>query len=128
MAKPKLPIRRILNLNQPAVTFLKLIGLFAVATPAVLYGSLLFWEQPAIHIVLRRMMEISFTIGAVLFVILAGLIAVEQVQDHFFDLRYQKHRDRKLPLANGNFECQYCGSQQVKEKDKTCRVCGKDLK
>jgi hypothetical protein len=105
-----------------------MIGLFAVAIPAVLYGILLFWKQPEVSLFLRSMLETSFTIGAVLFVILAGLIAVEQVQDHSFDLRYRKHRDRKLPLANGNFECQYCGNQQVKEKDKTCRVCGKDLK
>jgi len=105
-----------------------MIGLCAVVIPAVLYCALLLLKQPEINIILRSMIQISFTIGATLFVILIGLIAVEQVQDHYFDVQYQKNRDRKLPLADGNYECQYCGNQKVKESDKTCRVCGKELK
>lgn len=121
-------MRRILDLNQVGMTFLKLVGLFALVIPAVLYGILLSWKQPEIHLMLHSLMKISFTIGSVLFVILIGLMTVEQVQDHYFDLHYQKTRDRKLPLANGNYECQYCGNQKVKENDKNCWVCGKEIK
>jgi len=121
-------MRRILNLNQPGTVFLKGIGLFIVVIPAVLYCTLFLLSGAEIAIVLRGMIRISFAIGASLFVILLALIIVEQIQDYHIDVQYQNNRDRKLPLANGNYECQYCGNQKVKENDKTCRVCGKELK
>lgn len=120
-------MRRILNLNQPSVTFLKMIGLFAVVIPAVLDCALLLLKQPEIRILLRSLVNISFTIGAILFVLLTGLIIVEQIQDHYIDVQYQKNRGRKVPLDNGNYECQYCGNRKMQEKDKICEVCGKEL-
>jgi hypothetical protein len=121
-------MRRVLNLNGPSRIFLRLIGLFAILIPAVFYSVLHVVKQPEINFILRSIMQTSFTIGAVLFAILLGLIVVEQIQDHYIDMQYQKNRDRKRPLADGNYECQYCGNRGVKENDKTCRVCGKELR
>ncbi len=121
-------MRRILNLNQPGAVFVKMIGLFVVVIPAVLYGILLLWNRTEIVRPLRSLIRISFTVGALIFVILLILIIAEQIQDRYIDVQYQKNRDRKLPLADGNYECQYCGNQKVKKNDKTCLVCGKELK
>ncbi len=121
-------MRRILNLNQPSAVFVKMIGLFVVVIPAVLYGILLLWNRTEIVRPLRSLIRISFTVGALIFVILLILIIAEQIQDRYIDVQYQKNRDRKLPLADGNYECQYCGNQKVKRNDKTCLVCGKELK
>lgn len=121
-------MRRILNLNQPGATFLKLMGLFIVGIPAVLYCAPLLVGKPEITIVLRSMIGISFTIGVFIFVLLLVLIIVEHIQDRYIDVQYQKTRAQKLPLADGNYECQYCGNQKVKENDKTCQVCGRELK
>jgi len=54
-------MRRILNLNQPGIVFVKIIGLFIVVIPVLLYCTV------------------------------------------------------------------YCGNQKVKESDKTCWVCGREL-
>ncbi len=121
-------IRRALNLNQPSAVFLKLIGLFLALIPSVLYCASLFLSKADIIGALHNMIRISFVIGASVAAIFLILVIVEQIQDRNIDLLYQKNRDRKLPLADGNYECQYCGNQKVKENDKTCLVCGKELK
>lgn len=121
-------MRRILNLNQIGVTLLKVIGLVVVVIPAILYGTSLLVQDTKLTDILLHGIKVSFAIGALVFVSLLALIVVEQIQDHVFDLHYQKNKDQKLPLANGNYECQYCGNQRVKESDKTCPVCGKELK
>lgn len=122
-------MRRVLNLNHPGTIFVKIIGLFAVAIPTVLYGILLLWNEPEIvRTLLLSMIRISFGIAAFVLIVLLVLIAAEQIQDHYIDVQYQKNRDRKLLLANGNYECQYCGNQKIKESDKTCPVCGRELK
>ncbi|HLO17615.1 MAG TPA: zinc ribbon domain-containing protein [Anaerolineales bacterium] len=122
-------MRRVLNLNHPGTIFVKIIGLFAVAIPTVLYGILLLWNEPEIvRTLLLSMIRISFGIAAFVLIVLLVLIAAEQIQDHYIDVQYQKNRDRKLLLANGNYECQYCGNQKIKESDKTCPVCGRELR
>lgn len=121
-------MRRVLNLNQPSTVFLKLMGVFIFMIPAVLYCTLLLLNDAKISDVLRPTIEISFAIGASVFVVLLVLIIAEQIQDHYIDVQYQKNRGQKLPLAGGKYECQYCGNQKVKENDKTCLVCGRELK
>lgn len=121
-------MRRMLNLNQPSIVFAKIVGLFIVVIPALLYGISLLSDRVEIVNILLRAIKISFAIGASVLVVLLLLIIVEQIQDHYFDVAYQKSRGTKLLLANGNYECQYCGNRQVKENDKTCQVCGRELK
>jgi hypothetical protein len=120
-------MRRILNLNQSGFLFVKLIGLFSVAIPAVLYG-LSFLLSGAIVSILLKMTKVSFGIALLIFVVFLVLLIVEQIQDHFIDVQYQKNQSHKLPLSDGSYECQYCGNRNVKKNDKTCGVCGRVLK
>jgi hypothetical protein len=120
-------MRRILNLNQPGIVFVKMIGLFIVVIPVLFYCILLLLNDMEITGILLGVIRVSFAIGILAFVVLLVLIAVEQIQDHYIDVQYQKNRGRRLPLVNGNFECQYCGNQNVKENDKNCPICGKEL-
>jgi hypothetical protein len=111
------------------MVFVKIFGLFAVAIPILLYCVLLWVSDvELIRTYLLTAIRVSFAIGILGFVVLLVLIIAEQIQDHYIDIQYQKSRDRKLPLADGNFECQYCGNQKVTENDKTCWVCGRALK
>lgn len=121
-------MRRILNLNQPAVIFVKLILLFIIAIPAVLYGAVLLAArtQP-IQAFLLSAIRISFAVGILISVVLVILIAAEQIQDHYIDQSYQKKRGQKIQLPGGNYECQFCGNREVKEYDQICRVCGREL-
>ncbi len=121
-------IRRALNLNQPSAVFLKLIGLFLALIPSILYCASLFLGDVEIIGALHNMIRVSFVIGASVAAVLLVLVILEQIQDRNIDLLYQKNRDQKLPLADGNYECQYCGNQKVKENDRVCSVCGRELK
>jgi hypothetical protein len=121
-------MRRLLNLNQPGVVFVKLIGFFLVLIPSVLYGIVLLWlETGIVRTLLLSIIKVSFVVGAFVFIVFLALIVLEQIQDHFFDIQYQKQRCQKVLLANGYYECQYCGNQRVREHDKTCDVCGKEF-
>lgn len=108
---------------------MKLIVLFVGIIPVVSYSILLLSkESEAQSVLLHRLIRVSFSIGAFIFVVFLILIIVEQIQDHWIDIQYQKHQNHKLPLANGSYECQFCGNQKLKENDKTCWMCGKALK
>lgn len=121
-------MRRILNLNESGIILVKIIALFAGAIPAILYLiSLLLTEEQMTRVLLRAI-RVSFTIGIFIFIALLVLIIAEQIQDHFIDVRYQKNQHRKLSLGDGNYECQYCGNRKIKENDKTCGACGRELK
>jgi hypothetical protein len=106
----------------------KLIALFAMIIPAVLYCISLLLREEQTAGVLLRVIRLSFGIGIFIFVTLLALIIVEQIQDHFIDLQYQKSRDRKLSFGDGSYECQYCGNRKVKENDHICTICGRELK
>ena len=121
-------MRRILNLNQPSTMFLKVIGFFVVLIPAVLYGILQVWSgTESIANLILSMIKVSFAVGAFVFIVFLVLIVAEQIQDHYCNIEYQKQRNQKILLANGYYECQYCGNQKVREHDKSCNVCGKEL-
>src|SRR5512138_2518380 len=85
-------MRRILNLNQPGIIFVKMIGLFAVVIPAVLYSMVILWNEAKIISILLSGIKVSLVIGGLAFVILMVLIIVEQIQDHYIDVQYQKNR------------------------------------
>jgi hypothetical protein len=118
---------RVLNLNAPAAKICAWIGVFLVVIPGLLYlvelvdlsGSLLPWLSLATHA--------SWITGGLLLGGFILLIILEQIQDKLLTDRYHKNRHRKLKIATDRYECQYCGNREVKEADKTCRICGKDL-
>ena len=122
-------MRRFLNLNQPGIIFVKVIGFFIGLIPAILYGIALLGSETGIsRALLFSMIKVSFFAGGFIFIVFLGLIVIEQIQDHFFDAQYQKQRNHKVFLANGYYECQYCGNRRVREKDQVCSVCGKEFK
>lgn len=121
-------MRRFLNLNQVSTIFLKVTGFFGLLLPAVLYVIVLAWTGTGmIKNLLVSMIRVSFIVGASVFLVFLVLIVVEQIQDHAYDARYRKQQGQKMLLADGYYECQYCGNQKVRENDKSCHVCGKEF-
>jgi uncharacterized paraquat-inducible protein A len=107
---------------------LKVIGFFVVLLPAVLYGIMLALRRTGyVTALLLSLIKVSFGIGAFVFIVFLVLILVEQIQDYFYVVRYQKQRSQKVLLKDGFYECQYCGNQKVRENDKSCNVCGKEF-
>jgi hypothetical protein len=121
-------MRRLLDLNQPSQLFVRVIGIFMVLIPAALYGIVLLWNEPGkIKNFLLSIINVSFLIGTFVLIVFVVLIVAEHVQDRYFDAQYQKQRSQKILLANGYYECQYCGNQRVRENDRTCEVCGNEF-
>ena len=110
------------------MAFVKIIGFFMLLIPAIFYGIIVVWSETGIiRTLLWGMIKVSFAVGTFIFMVFLVLIVLEQVQDHYFDAQYQKQRSQKVLLANGSYECQFCGNQRVRENDKTCDVCGKEF-
>lgn len=121
-------MRRLVNLNQPSTMFLKVISFFVVLIPAVLYGIVQVWSgTERITTLLLSMIKVSFVVGAFVSIVFLVLIVVEQIHDNYYNIQYQKQRNRKILLSNGYYECQYCGNQKVREHDKSCNVRGKEF-
>ena len=90
-------MRRLLNLNQPGAIFVRLIGLFMVLIPAILYGIVLLWSGAGfVRTLMLSMIKVSFVVGGFVFIVFMILIVVEQIQDHVFDAQYQKQRILKI--------------------------------
>lgn len=118
---------RVLNLNGPASKILTWIAIFLVAIPGLLYLVGLAYLPGSLHTWLSLATRVSWIIGGLLVGGFMLLIILEQIQDKLLADDYLKNRNRKLKIAAGRYECQYCGNRDVKESDKTCQVCGKGL-
>ena len=117
-----------LNLNEPGTKMLRWIGLFLIAIPVFLWGiaSLLGSTHPW-HGAIWRLLWISVLMGTAFLTVLFVLLIIEFVQDSHLDRAYHKKQGQRIRLENGLFECQYCGCQKVKENDRRCPACNKEL-
>ena len=125
-------LHRILNLNHFGTRALAVIGLFGVVFPVILYGiSILLEAFPqAVSLpsgLVRQLMIGSLGVGCVLLAVFVILLIVEQIQDVLLYQVYRKSRAKRIPLADGRYECQFCGCRTLREFEHTCPVCGKVL-
>lgn len=109
-----------INSNGYGVRMVFVIALFLVILPLFGYILQLFpggeWTRP--------LMKISIGLGVCLLLLMVLLLSVELHQDKRLNRYYQVHRNRKLPLTDGHYECQACGNRLLHAEDKRCGVCG----
>jgi uncharacterized paraquat-inducible protein A len=119
-------VRFKLNLNPYGTKMVAVIAIFLGVIPALLYiGSLLnILSDPAA----QQMIKVSLVMGVFAAIVSIALILVEHIQDHALDEKYRRTRNKKLKMTADVYECQYCGNRKVRESDKCCQVCGKELK
>ncbi len=70
----------------------------------------------------------SLILGVIILLFLFVLLKIELYQDKKMDEYYWANSQSRLPLKNGLFECQTCGNNQVKPRQKSCIVCGTNFK
>ncbi len=100
----------------------KIIGaaaVFIAAVPSCLYLIELLSAKS-----LTVLKYISLAIGLTILLVFIELLSIEFYQDRKINREYANMRKTKLPLGNGEYECQSCGSKLVKCSDKSCGVCG----
>jgi hypothetical protein len=107
---------------------LTVIGVLIIILPLALYiGSLFLGLLGIKSASLLIAAGLFIATGLILLIGFIILLIIEQFQDRYLDIHYFKSKRQKLNLANGYYECPYCGSQKVSEFDKQCPVCYKEL-
>lgn len=66
---------------------------------------------------------ISIRIGLTFLALFIVFLMIELHQDKRLDRYDQQHRDRKVPLGNGRYECQTCGNKNFSKRDEYCSLC-----
>lgn len=107
---------------------LRWIGLFLLIIPALLWG-IAFALGPAHtwYAAIWRLGLGSQIAGVLLLINLLGLLLIEFIQDSYLDWNYRKNQAQRIRLEGSIYECQYCGSRQVRVHDRRCPTCGKEL-
>lgn len=107
---------------------LALVVLLMVAVPLILYVSYSILGLFGVHAGgFLLALSISIGAGCVLLMLFVLLLTIELVQDYWLDRRYRENRSRKIRISEEYYECQFCGFHQVRESDKSCRICGHNL-
>lgn len=97
---------------------------FALAFILVIPGiiKLLMFNYKSVILVICA--KVSLGIGAIIILIFMVLLAIEFYQDKKLNLYYKAHKNIKLTLGKGRYECQSCGNRIIKAEDKNCCICG----
>ncbi len=75
-----------------------------------------------------RLLEIlaggCFALGAVILLGFVLILRTELKQDKKIEQYYGKHKNVKIKLSGGRYECGACGNRAVAEEHTHCSVCG----
>lgn len=94
--------------------------LFLIPIPLLLY----FTKRYFCSTFLSYAIGASIVIGIIVECAFGILLIIELHQDEKIQKYCQNHRNIKIKLEEGKYECQNCGNRMVKEQDEECSICG----
>lgn len=101
----------------------KVIGIGLVFM--VLLPSLLLWMNGIFgYEFLKILAKGAFVIGGLILAVFACLLLIELRQDEKMNQYYSEHRNVKVPLKDGKYECGACGNRNVGADSTCCHICG----
>ncbi len=122
-------MNRWLNLHEIGGKFLFAIAILTIGIPVALsLFAQASRQSSSTGSMVGNLIQISVFLGMSLLVVFIALLIFEQVLDHRLYKFFLKNRGKKLEIAEGIFECQYCGFRSVNEFDSVCPACGKPFK
>lgn len=74
--------------------------------------------------VILMLSRLLFLIGAVILICFTVHLLIEFHQDKKVDKYYSKHRNVKIKINDGKYECGACGSRNIGPNDDFCNTCG----
>lgn len=98
--------------------------IFLVAVPFILY----FLQTQFKIIFLSYLIGISIVIGIIIECFVAVILIVEFHQDKKIGQYCNAHKNIKVKLKDGRYECLNCGNLAVKKEDSECSLCGVKFK
>ena len=67
---------------------------------------------------------VSLIFGATIEIFFFVYLFIESKQDKMINEDYLRHRNMKIPLPDGKYECGNCGNRNVRASDSGCVACG----
>lgn len=71
-----------------------------------------------------KIAKLFFGLGAGILIGFMFFLFIELSQDKRIDDYYTEHRNIKIKLENGKYECGICGSREIGENSISCNICG----
>ena len=90
----------------------------------VVPGMLIFINTLLNSNVVLLVSRLLFVIGALILACFAAHLFIELHQDKKIDEYYSKHRNVKIKVNDGKYECGACGSRNISSDDDFCNTCG----
>ena len=87
-------------------------------------GLLLLLYRILVYEFLNIIAKVSFVIGLLILLFFSCLLMVELRQDKKLDQYYSKHRNIKIPIETGKYECGTWGNREVGKNNTCCDICG----
>lgn len=88
--------------------------------PSILLWLYTFWRCKCIVI----LAGVLFVIGMGILIGFAVLLFIELRQDKRIDKYYSEHKNVKIKLDNGKYECGVCGNRAIRADSLYCNMCG----
>ena len=90
----------------------------------VIPGMLMLINTILNYDVILMLSRLLFLIGAVILICFTVHLLIEFHQDKKVDKYYSKHRNVKIKINDGKYECGACGSRNIGPNDDFCNTCG----
>ena len=100
----------------------KVIGAVLISmliVPRILQWLNTFFECYYISLISK----ILFMLGVATLICFVGILLIEFRQDKRIDKYYGEHKNVKIELANGKWECSACGSRAICTDSTFCNMC-----
>jgi hypothetical protein len=115
---------RFLNLNSAGGKFITAICVLLIGFPGCMWALEGLGMRAAI---LAWIVRRSIWSGVGLLVVFIGLILVEQARDASLYHQQRMNLNQRITLRDGYAECSNCGFRRVREFERSCSICGKEL-
>ena len=96
------------------------VGVVLLLLGGILLGLNKRWSNGAIAVIA----VVLLTIGGFILVGFAWLLHVELKQDKKINSYYNVHKNRKVEIGNGKYECGACGNRGLRKESSHCTTCG----
>lgn len=95
-------------------------GTVGLLIPTILWLIADDWSSPEFFLLAK----LSSFIGMLILLFFFVMLVIELYQDKKINKYYAAHKNVKIRMESGEYECAACGSRCVQKEDINCIVCG----
>jgi hypothetical protein len=120
-------MKRRLNSNDYGLKAILVVLLLGGAAGFFHFAAKLLHRFPVQSVLAQAISRLFFWLALVLVGLFVLLLIIEGIQDAVYDVVYRKTRFKRIKAPGMYYECPFCGSRKVREFERVCLVCGKEL-